>query len=53
MAARSSKGSAELAGLVRERQDLMREWQLKDKLLIAAKSGEPAKRKAGTEKGAR
>jgi CHAT domain-containing protein/tetratricopeptide (TPR) repeat protein len=50
MAARSSKGSAELAGLVRERQDLMSEWQLKDKLLIAAKSGEPAKRKAGAEK---
>jgi CHAT domain-containing protein/tetratricopeptide (TPR) repeat protein len=50
MAARSAKGSPELAGLVRERQDLVGEWQAKDKLLIAAKSEEPAKRKAHAEK---
>jgi CHAT domain-containing protein len=50
MAARSSKGSAELAGLVREQQDLVSEWQVKDKLLIAAKSTEPANRKAAAEK---
>jgi CHAT domain-containing protein/tetratricopeptide (TPR) repeat protein len=50
MAARSAKGPPRLAGLVRERQDLAGEWQLKDKLLIAAKSEEPAKRKADSEK---
>jgi CHAT domain-containing protein/Tfp pilus assembly protein PilF len=50
MAARSAKGSPELATLVRERQDLVSEWQAKDKLLIAAKSEPPAKRKAEAEK---
>ncbi len=50
MAARSAKGSPQLAGLVRERQDLVGEWQAKDKLLIAAKSEAPAKRKADAEK---
>ena len=50
MAARSAKGSPQLAGLVRERQDLVSEWQAKDKLLIAAKSEAPAKRKADAEK---
>jgi CHAT domain-containing protein len=49
MAARSAKGSPQLAGLVRERQDLVSEWQVKDKLLIAAKSKLPAKRKADVE----
>jgi len=50
MAARSAKGSSDLAGLVRERQDLVSEWQTKDKLLIAAKSEPPVKRKADAEK---
>jgi CHAT domain-containing protein len=50
MAARSAAGSPDLAGLVRERQDLAGEWQAKDKLLIAAKSQAPAKRNAGAEK---
>jgi CHAT domain-containing protein/tetratricopeptide (TPR) repeat protein len=50
MAARSAKGSPQLAALVRERQDLVGEWQAKDKLLIAAKSEEPAKRKAEVER---
>ena len=50
MAARSAKGSPELGLLVRERQDLVSEWQAKDKQLIAAKSNEPAKRKAAAEK---
>jgi CHAT domain-containing protein/tetratricopeptide (TPR) repeat protein len=50
MAARSAAGSPELAGLVRERQDLAGEWQAKDKLLIAAKSQEPGRRNAGAEK---
>jgi hypothetical protein len=35
---------------VRERQDLVGEWQVMDKLLIAAKSEGPVKRKADTEK---
>jgi CHAT domain-containing protein/tetratricopeptide (TPR) repeat protein len=50
MAARSTKGSPELGLLVRERQDLVSEWQAKDKLLIAAKGEEPAKRNATAEK---
>ena len=49
MAARSAKGLPEISLLVRERQDLVREWQAKDKQLIAAKSEPPAKRKADTE----
>jgi CHAT domain-containing protein/Tfp pilus assembly protein PilF len=51
MAARSARGSGEFAGLVRERQDLVREWQAKDKLLIAAKTNDPAKRSADAEQG--
>jgi CHAT domain-containing protein len=50
MAARSAAGSLELAGLVRERQDLVRQWQTLDKALIAAKSQPPAKRDANAEK---
>jgi len=50
MAARSAKGSLALAGLVRERQDLVSEWQAKEKQLIAAKSEPPAKREADAEK---
>jgi CHAT domain-containing protein/tetratricopeptide (TPR) repeat protein len=50
MAARSAKGSPQLALLVRERQDLVTEWQLKDKQLIAAQSTEPANRNADAEK---
>jgi CHAT domain-containing protein/tetratricopeptide (TPR) repeat protein len=50
MAARSAKGDAALARLVRERQDLVGEWQVKDKLLTAAKSHEPAKRNPDAEK---
>jgi CHAT domain-containing protein/tetratricopeptide (TPR) repeat protein len=50
MAARSAAGSSDLAGLVRERQDLAVEWQAKDKLLIAAKGQEPGKRNGNAEK---
>ena len=50
MAARSAKGLPQLAGVVRERQDLVSEWQTKDKQLIAAKSEPPARRKANAEK---
>jgi hypothetical protein len=49
MSARSAKGSPQLAELVRERQDLVSEWQLNDKLLITAKSEALAKRKADAE----
>jgi CHAT domain-containing protein/tetratricopeptide (TPR) repeat protein len=50
MAARSAKGDTALAGLVRERQDLVGDWQAKDKQLIAAKSQLPAKRNPDAEK---
>jgi CHAT domain-containing protein/Tfp pilus assembly protein PilF len=50
MAARSATGSPQLTAIARERQDLLSEWQAKDKLLIAAKSELPAKRKADAEK---
>ena len=49
MAARSAKGSPQLAGLVREQQDLMSEWQAKDKQLIALKSEPPTNCKADAE----
>jgi tetratricopeptide (TPR) repeat protein/CHAT domain-containing protein len=51
MAARSAKGDTALAKLARERQDLVGEWQAKDKQLIAAKSQLPVKRDADAEKG--
>jgi tetratricopeptide (TPR) repeat protein/CHAT domain-containing protein len=50
MAARSAKGTTALAGLVRERQDLIAEWQTKDKQLIAAKSKQPAERNPEAER---
>jgi tetratricopeptide (TPR) repeat protein/CHAT domain-containing protein len=50
MAARSATGSPELAALVRERQDLVREAQIKDKQLIGEKSKAPPQRNAGVEK---
>jgi hypothetical protein len=50
MAARNAKGDTALAKLVRERQDLVGEWQTKDKQLIAAKSQLPAKRSPDAEK---
>ena len=49
MAARSAKGSPQLAGVVRERQDLVSEWQTKDKLLIAAKGAAPANHQGEAE----
>jgi CHAT domain-containing protein/tetratricopeptide (TPR) repeat protein len=50
MATRAAAGSAELADLVRERQDLVAEWQGKDQQLIAAASEPPARRKPAMEK---
>jgi tetratricopeptide (TPR) repeat protein/CHAT domain-containing protein len=49
MAARQAKGDGTLAHLVRERQDLVGEWQAKDKLLVAARAEAPAHRNVGTE----
>ena len=46
MAVRGAKGNDDLAHLVRERQDLVWEWQGKDKLLITARSNPPDKRNA-------
>jgi tetratricopeptide (TPR) repeat protein/CHAT domain-containing protein len=50
MAARGASGNAALASLVRERQNLVGEWQIKDKQLITAKSEPPAKRNTEAEK---
>jgi CHAT domain len=44
------EGLAELAQLVRERQDLVSEWQAKDKLLIASKAEPPEKREDVAER---
>jgi tetratricopeptide (TPR) repeat protein len=49
MAARQAKGGGALAGLVRERQDLVGEWQTRDKLLTTARSQRADKRNAGAE----
>lgn len=50
MAIRSAKGDPKLAALVRERQDLVTEWQTKDKLLISAKGEQPVGRNLAAEK---
>lgn len=49
MAARGGADKPELGAIVRERQDLVGEWQFKDKALIAAKSLAPDKRNAAAE----
>ena len=48
MAARQTKGDG-LAHLVRERQDLVAEWRAKDRLLIAARAEQAARRSADAE----
>jgi len=50
MAARSAKGSPQLAQVVRERQDLVAEWQAKDKLLVASKAEPPERRQDEAER---
>jgi CHAT domain-containing protein/tetratricopeptide (TPR) repeat protein len=50
MAARSTAGGSELGSLVRERQDLVAEWQAKDRLLVAAKGNAPKERDLASEK---
>jgi CHAT domain len=49
MAARQAKGGGELAHLVRDRQDLVGEWQTRDKLVIGEVSQPPEKRNAAAE----
>ena len=49
MAARGATGNAKLAAIVRERQDLVSEWQAKDKLRISAVSQPPDKRNKEAE----
>jgi CHAT domain-containing protein/tetratricopeptide (TPR) repeat protein len=49
MAARQAKGDGVLAKLIRERQDLVGEWQARDKLLIAAVARAPEARIASAE----
>ena len=49
MSARTAKGNAALAGLVRERQDLVSEWYARDKLLVAALSLPPGRRNPQAE----
>jgi len=49
MAARGAKGDTKLAALVRERQDLVVEWQRRDEARTAAVSQPPQKRNMQTE----
>ena len=49
MAARGAKGKGELAALVRERQDLVAEWQKRERLRNAALGQEATKRDAKAE----
>lgn len=49
MAARQAAGSGELARMVRERQDLVGEWQARDRLLVAAASQPTEQRNATFE----
>jgi tetratricopeptide (TPR) repeat protein/CHAT domain-containing protein len=49
MAARGAKGDSKLAALVRERQDLVAEWQNRDQLRSAAVAQAPDKRNADAE----
>jgi tetratricopeptide (TPR) repeat protein len=49
MAARGAKGDPKLAGFVRERQDLVAEWQKRDQLRSAAVAQAPDKRNREVE----
>ena len=50
VAARSATGSPDLTALVRNRNDLVAEWEASDRLLIAARAELGAQRRAGREK---
>src|SRR5262249_12865210 len=49
MSARLAKGDGILARLVRERQDLVSEWQMRDRALIEARSQREANRYSSAE----
>ncbi|HSR80673.1 MAG TPA: CHAT domain-containing tetratricopeptide repeat protein, partial [Hyphomicrobiaceae bacterium] len=49
MAARGARGDAQLARLVRERQDLVGEWQTRDKELVAASTLPRERRNAAAD----
>src|SRR5262249_55284050 len=49
MAVRGAKGDAKLAALVRERQDLLSEWQKRDEARTAAASTQPDRRNKQAE----
>jgi CHAT domain-containing protein/tetratricopeptide (TPR) repeat protein len=49
MAARGAKGDVKLASLVRERQDLLAEWQKRDEARTAAASSSPDRRNKQVE----
>src|SRR6185312_13027400 len=49
MAARTAKSGGALGAIIRERQDLVDEWQGKDKEFMASKGRAPAQRVATTE----
>ena len=49
MAVRNVTGNDSLARAVRERQDLFTEWQIKDKMLAAARSNAPDARNPASE----
>ncbi|MFZ0848824.1 MAG: CHAT domain-containing tetratricopeptide repeat protein [Hyphomicrobiaceae bacterium] len=49
MAVRQAKGDGVLAGLVRERQDLLAEWQARDQTLVATRAQPPELRDAIAE----
>ena len=53
MSARAATGNVVLAGLVRERQDLVVEWHTRDRLLGAALSQSPDRRNAQAERDSR
>ena len=53
MAARSAKGEPRLGSLIRERQDLVTEWQALEKVLVTASTLPPDRRNAATEQGDR
>jgi CHAT domain-containing protein/tetratricopeptide (TPR) repeat protein len=49
MAVRQAKDNTALSAIVRERQDLLSEWQSRDKLLVGARAAPPENRSARAE----
>lgn len=53
MAARNAKNDPRLARLIRQRQDLVAEWNVRDKALLASASLAPERRNSETDQGLR